>query len=849
MAKIRAFLQKLRQPLYVQMLFIVIAFIAMIIASYVFSRNIVRASLISNTENVLTFGQAKLEADLREPQTLLDTVSEIIRDMVTEGSSVAALQAYFSYLAAYVNRESASNFNGFYGYFETLEDEPVFIDSLNRTLPGDFSARTLPWYQAAVLAGNRIAVTHPYFNPDTGEIAFAYTRRIFDNAGLPLGIVCLDVRINDTLEYIVETAVAHGGFGMLLSQDLTVIAHPNRDFVGMNAADPSLNISKFINELRAGRDIYERELISYRNEPSVAFFRKLPNGFYIGLVTPKSHYYQSVNTMTAVLTAFGALLTAGLIFILTKMIRIDAAKQKSDMENIHKSAFLANMSHEIRTPMNAIIGMTQLGISSGEPGRMIYCLRKIDDASQHLLGVINDILDMSKIEANKFELSPTEFDFEKLLQRIVNVVNFRLDEKRQKLMIHIDSAIPKILIGDDQRLAQVITNLLSNAIKFTPERGSINLNTRLTDEQNGVCTVLFSVTDTGIGISGEQQKMLFRSFQQADSDTTRKYGGTGLGLAISKSIVEMMDGSIWIESEIEKGSTFFFTVRLKRSENKKTGLARRYTNWENIRVMVVDDDPDVLMYFREVMREFKVYCDTASAGSEALDLVRRNGPYNIYFVDWLMPEIDGLALSKELYSQSSVPGDAVIIMISANEWRSIERDARKAGVNMFLSKPLFPSSIADAINDALGIDSQNTEEPQPDLSGIFAGRRILLAEDVEINREIVTALFEPTKIEIDCAVNGVDAVGMFGKAPGKYDLILMDLQMPEMDGFEATRLIRALELPAAKKIPIIAMTANVFREDVEKCLEAGMNGHVGKPLDFDDVLEKLKSYLPSKQTK
>jgi signal transduction histidine kinase/CheY-like chemotaxis protein len=701
------------------MLFIMLAFIGMIIVSYVFSRNIVRAHLINNTENALTFGQAKLEADLRGPQATLDVIAEMVRDMIMEGGGVDELQEFFIKLVDYARKENNATFNGFYGYFETLGDEPVFIDSLNRALPDDFSPRTLPWYQAAVLAGDRIAVTHPYFDSVTGEVSFAYTRRIFDDTGLPLGIVCLDMRINDTLEYVVGTALAQGGFGMLLSQDLTIIAHPYKEFVGLNAGDPSVNISKFIDELKAGKDIYERELTSYRGEPSVAFVRKLPNGFYIGLITPKDPYYQSVRTMTVFQIALGVLLTTALIFILSVLIRIDAAKESADMESIHKSAFLANMSHEIRTPMNAIIGMTTIGISSGDPGRMVYCLKKIDDASQHLLGIINDILDMSKIEANKFELSLAEFEFEKMLQRIVNVINFRLDDKHQILSIDLDSAIPKVLIGDDQRLAQVITNLIGNAIKFTPERGSIRLIARLTgEEEGGVCTITFAVKDTGIGISPEQQKRLFQSFQQADSDTTRKFGGTGLGLAISKNIVEMMDGRIWLESAIGEGSTFSFTVKLKRSEH----------------------------------------------------------------------------------------------------------------------------------TDEAAIDREKAKEPLPDITGIFAGRRILLAEDVEINREIVMALLEPTNIAIDCAENGAEAVNMCGKTPEKYDVILMDVQMPVMDGYEATKRIRELEAhlkrDASSQVPIIAMTANVFRDDIEKCHKIGMNNHIGKPLDFAEVVEKLLMYMP-----
>jgi PAS domain S-box-containing protein len=406
--------------------------------------------------------------------------------------------------------------------------------------------------------------------------------------------------------------------------------------------------------------------------------------------------------------------TIGLLAISHNITERKEMEERALSASRAKSAFLANMSHEIRTPMNAIIGMITIGKSTSDIERKDYCFTKIEDASRHLLGVINDVLDMSKIEANKFELSPAEFNFEKMIQSAVNVVNFRVDEKQQKLTVHIDKEIPKILIADDQRLAQVITNLLGNAVKFTPEHGSISLDARFLEEKDGLYTIEITVSDTGIGISPEQQENLFSSFQQAEASTARRFGGTGLGLAISKSIIEMMGGKIRVKSDQGKGSAFIFTIQAK-------------------------------------------------------------GGLLIY--------------------------------------------------------------------DMINAHPKAEKEEKPDLDGLFAGRRILLAEDVEINREIVLALFEPTQLKIDCAENGIETVSKFSEAPDAYDLIFMDIQMPEMDGYDATRRIRAMDMPKAKSIPIIAMTANVFREDIEKCREAGMNDHVGKPLNFDEVLEKLKSYL------
>ena len=443
--------------------------------------------------------------------------------------------------------------------------------------------------------------------------------------------------------------------------------------------------------------------------------------FLVGyLIVMVNDIFKEALTMQDLLIAliffFGAIFVFAMITMIRHMFvavtenaRLAGAKEIAEQGNRAKSAFLANMSHELRTPMNSIIGMTTIGLTGTDIDRKDYSLRKINDASKHLLGIINDILDISKIEAGKFEISEMRFNFARMIQRIVGVVNIRADEKMQNLMVYIDEAIPTVLYGDDQRLAQVLTNLLGNAIKFTPDNGTIGLNAYFSGEENGTCTIKFTVTDTGIGISPEQQAHLFQSFNQAESNTTRKFGGTGLGLTISKDIIEMMGGKIWIDSELGKGAVFSFIVPLKR---------------------VVQKAP-----------------------------------------------------------------------------LAIEKDA------------------------------------DPDIIQSFEGFRILLAEDIAINREIVMTLLEPTLLKIDCAANGQEAVHTYCEAAEEYDMIFMDIQMPEMDGYEATRRIRALGTENSKTIPIIAMTANVFKEDIKKCLDAGMDGHIGKPIDLDEVMQILREYL------
>ncbi|GHV84708.1 hypothetical protein AGMMS50230_03160 [Spirochaetia bacterium] len=538
-----------------------------------------------------------------------------------------------------------------------------------------------------------------------------------------------------------------------------------------------------------------------------------------------------------------------------------AALEQALQASLAKGNFLSNMSHEMRTPMNAIIGMTAIGKNAKDLEKKNYAFEKVEDASTHLLGVINDILDMSKIEANKLELSLSSFNFEKMLHKVVNVINFRVEERKQVFYVTIDKQIPGSLIGDDQRLSQVITNLLSNAVKFTPEEGTIRLNAQYQDEGEDDCIIRVEVIDSGIGITEEQQSRLFNSFVQAESSTTRKYGGTGLGLAISKQIVELMGGKILIESKLGKGASFIFTVRLKKDKNFHKQLLNPEVNWSNIRVLAVDDDVEICRYFSGIAEHLGIKCDIAYNAEEALELIEKSD-YDIYFIDWKMPGMNGLELSSRIKARGA---HSVITMISAAAVNEIEDAAKEAGVDKFLSKPIFPSDIADWINTCLGVPKM--QDIPAETQEFFTGRRILLVEDVEINREIVLALLEPTGLSIDCAENGVEAVRMVEENPEKYEMIFMDVQMPEMDGYEATRRIRAFEASescqgsnfsgnrdssledsrGSRSIPIVAMTANVFREDIEQSLAAGMNDHVGKPLDFSEVLDKIRRYLPGQE--
>jgi len=417
-----------------------------------------------------------------------------------------------------------------------------------------------------------------------------------------------------------------------------------------------------------------------------------------------------------------SILRSGSLLIAYALLRhdmtqmLESALKEANAASVAKGNFLSNMSHEMRTPMNAIIGMTAIGKKASDIEEKNIALNKIGEASSHLLGVINDILDMSKIEADKMELISAPYNIEHMIHKVLTVIQLRADEKRLTLTVNLDANIPRNVIGDDQRLAQVIANLLSNAIKFTPEDGEIRLDVSLCGETDDFCELLFEVTDTGIGISPEKQGKLFDAFEQAEDITHRKYGGTGLGLTISKRIVELMNGHIHVESELGKGAKFIFTVQLERGE--------------------------------------------------------------------------GFEGSSDEYDEAN----------------------------------------GDVLKDASH-------------KGEFTGKHLLVAEDVEINREIIVSLLGDSGLIIDCAEDGKIALQMISDDPDKYDIVFMDLQMPEMDGFEAARLIRALPSEQNKRLPIIAMTANVFKDDIDACFEAGMDDHLGKPLDIEKVFEKLGKYL------
>jgi len=512
-----------------------------------------------------------------------------------------------------------------------------------------------------------------------------------------------------------------------------------------------------------------------------------------------------------------------------------------------KSDFLSRMSHEIRTPMNAIIGMTKIADNTSDINKLRYCLSTIGTSSAQLLGLINDILDMSKIEAGKFEIEIAPMNIEKMLMKVCNLIVDKTEQKSQKLVVSLGKNMRMHYLGDELRISQVITNLLSNAVKFTPEKGTVTITVEEIQKESEYSILRFTISDTGIGITEEQIAKLFVSFEQADGSISRRFGGTGLGLAISKSIIEKMNGRIWVESEANKGSVFTFEIKLERSLRQSETVIFDGITPSDLKLLIVDGDKDIRRHFLDVVGNFGTHAEEAESGTRAIYLVKTareaQKPYDVVFLDYNLPDMDGIETANKLGEM--IDKNTVIVMTSFLEWNKIEKLADGVGVHRFISKPLFPSSILDAINEIVGNTIKNLkietvmEEKAPD----FSDATLLLAEDVEINREIFIALLEDTNINIDVAENGRIAVNKFKENPDRYNIIIMDVQMPEMDGCEATRMIRALDIPKAKQIPIIAMTANAFKEDIAMCISCGMNDHLAKPIDVEAVTRKLLFYL------
>ena len=576
--------------------------------------------------------------------------------------------------------------------------------------------------------------------------------------------------------------------------------------------------------------------------------------WYLVSVMPYSILDDAINNLSSQRMFMTLLSCASVLIILTliflryfsitrsQLNELEKARQTALEANKAKSEFLANMSHDIRTPMNAIVGMTAIATAHIDDRKQVEnCLRKITLSSKHLLGLINDVLDMSKIESGKLTLTTEQISLKEVVEGIVNIMQPQVKTKKQTFDIHVENIFTENVWCDGIRLNQVLLNLLSNATKYTPEGGSIQLS--LSEEKSpkgeNYVRIHINVRDNGIGMSPEFLKRIYESYSRADGTRIHKTEGAGLGMAITKYIVDAMEGTIEIQSEPDKGSEFLLTFDFEKADAMEIDMVLPAWN-----MLVVDDDELLCETAIDALKSIGIKAEWTLSGEKAIELVnerhKKREDYQIILLDWKLPGMNGIQVAKEI--RSNLGDEVPILLISAYDWSEFEAEAREAGISGFISKPLFKSTLYHALCQYMdvGTEHEQTWNQNIDLSG----RRILLAEDNELNWEVAKELLSDLGVELDWAEDGRICLDKFQKSPeGYYDIILMDIRMPHMTGYETTQAIRGLAHPDALSIPIIAMSADAFSDDIQRCLEFGMNAHIAKPIDIVEVSRLLKRFL------
>ena len=701
--------------------------------------------------------------------------------------------------------------------------------------------------------GESINISRAYTNPINGEQSLAFCNKItlynpetdsMDDAVL-LRVVPISALEQKWI--FPQTELVNAELAMIDANGDYILkgySFKNSDFFefykSYNPTDPESS-----NELFERITTYTGSvsMINSHNEECILAFTPISStaGWtMLGLVPAKDLNVKNGNRALFGVVSIGLLVLfiSDLFYMLYLNKRLRITAQKAEAANKAKTDFLSTMSHDIRTPMNAIIGLTTLAQKNpGDVEATRESLRKINLASNHLLTLINDILDISKVESGKLKLSPLTFSIVETVENLVNISQPMIKEKNIEFNFHINQMEKEYLFTDQLRLNQIYINILSNAIKYTEPGGSVSVELREEkSEKSGCVKLTYVVADTGIGMSPEFMENMYKPFSRQVDSRVNSIQGTGLGLAITKQMVELMGGTIDCQSEQGKGTTFTVELDIPIADRQREDM-----QLDPIDILIVDDDEITLQTTADTLKSLGASVEQAGSGAEAFEMIEQrhlsDRDYNVIIIDWKMPETDGLETVNRIRSKTDTK--TPILLISAYDWSDVEDKAKKAGVNGFVNKPLFRSTLYDKINSLIGKESGSVE-PEDDYSDLH-GLNILVAEDNDINWEIISAMLSMFGITSERAENGRICVEKMSEAKdGSYTLIFMDVQMPEMNGLDATRTIRKLENTWASSIPIVAMTADAFSENITECLDAGMNGHIAKPIDVKLVIREIR---------
>ena len=701
--------------------------------------------------------------------------------------------------------------------------------------------------------GKSINITRAYTNPMNGEKSLAFCNRVSlaetesESTGAAVLLRVIPVSALEQKWVFPQTELMNAELAMIDADGDYILKGYNFKNASLFEFYKSYNPS----DPESSRQLFDRVtsstgsvsmLNSHGQECILAFtpFSATSGWTLLGLVPAEALKADTENWMLIGVVSAGLLILflCDLFYMLEFNKRLKIAARDAESANRAKTDFLSTMSHDIRTPMNAIIGLTAIAEKNlGDVESTGENLRKISLAGNHLLTLINDILDISKVESGKLKLSPLTFSIVETVENLVNISQPMIKEKNIEFSFHINQMEKEYLYADQLRLNQIYINILSNAIKYTEPGGRVSVELR--EEKSAVpgCVRLsYVVADTGIGMSPEFMANMYQPFSRQIDSRVNSIQGTGLGLAITKQMVELLGGTIDCESEQGKGTTFTVVLDIPMADRQREEM-----QLDSLDVLVVDDDEIMLQTATDALASLGASAEQARSGLEALGMIEHRHlagrDYNVIIVDWKMPEMDGLETIRRI--RAEINTEIPILLISAYDWSDIEDQAKEAGANGFVSKPLFRSTLYDRINALTGKESGSLE-PEDDYSDL-QGLHILVAEDNDINWEIISAMLAMFGITTERAENGRICVDrMRTAAEGSYELIFMDVQMPEMNGLDATRAIRKLENPWAASIPIVAMTADAFSENVTECLNAGMNGHIAKPVDIKLVIKEIR---------